>query len=261
MTRDRRWKPSAFLVVSSVIVFSGCAKVSVSPLSPDGSKATQEEGLRYYLPKPYLMVMTIPAASKAANNQGTAAVRDRTGKIITPAKPGAAAKDTTTTPQPSSAAAAPTAGNTSFQVANDQYVAKLIYLPDYKHPMAVSENGWIGTASMNASLTDGWQLTSLQGSSDAKVAETITAIASLVSAASGAAGGGAGAAAKNAVKPGGSPNPSGQNVLAPGLYGFNFSTAGALLNLCVVTSFDPSNVSTLPSCPENAPTPPLTTGQ
>jgi hypothetical protein len=46
----------AFL--SSILYLSGCAKIVIAPVDPSsGSISTsQDKGLRYYLPKPYLLV-------------------------------------------------------------------------------------------------------------------------------------------------------------------------------------------------------------
>lgn len=173
---------SAWALFASVLSLTACAKVSVTPLDAYGNRTSQAEGLRYYLPKPYLLVMAVPGGSTQAGSA------DATPQVDLNGKPGAAPATGNAAPTaaqtPSANAAAPAAGNTSYQAASAQYVAKLIYLPDYNHPMAVSESsGLFGTASMAAALQDGWQLTSLQGNSDAKVAETLTALASLVSAA------------------------------------------------------------------------------
>jgi hypothetical protein len=60
-------------------------------------------------------------------------------------------------------------------------MVRLIYLPDYTHPMAINENpGLFGLASMKPTLQDGWMLTSLEGSGDSKTAETIGAVAQLI---------------------------------------------------------------------------------
>jgi hypothetical protein len=141
-------------------------------------------------------------------------------------------------------ASAPAAGNTSYQAVSNRYVAKLIYLPDYSKPMAVSETTGIGTVNLAANLQDGWQLTSLQGSADSKVAETLTALASLVSAATGAATG-TGAAKPSIKAPGGpgAPPPAPESALAPGLYAFDYGPDGALNGLCLMTAFDPGAVT------------------
>jgi hypothetical protein len=133
--------------------------------------------------------------------------------------------------------------------ADVQTVAKLIYLPDYNRPMAISESpGLFGTVTMGASLQDGWMLTSLQGSGDSKTAETLTAAASLVSA---LAGGGAGAAKAAVPKPGGgpagAPPPSPTKLLPPGLYSLVYNGSGILKDVCLVRAFD-TQANAVPQC-------------
>jgi hypothetical protein len=110
-------------------------------------------------------------------------------------------------PTPSSAA------DVSFSASTPQYTIRLVYLPDYSHPMAMSmHSGLFGTASFAPALQDGWMLTSLQASGDNKVAETLTAVGSIVSAIKG---GGASTAGSGKDKaPGAPPSPSELTVRA-----------------------------------------------
>jgi hypothetical protein len=243
---------------ASVVLVWGCARVSVSALNANGTTARdQASGMRYYLPKPYLLVTLLPAeppkteASSGSppsippngpgtgphHHQGASAMPQPGAAPSTssPAKSGQEGTGSNQATTPSSAS------DTAFMASTSRYVVKLIYLPDLQHPMAVTESpGLVGTVTMGASLQDGWMLTSLQGSGDSKVSETISAMASLVSA---VYGGGAGkAAAAAAPKPGGAPSetttsPISQEMLAPGLYSFEYNTDGTLIGLCAVTLF------------------------
>jgi hypothetical protein len=216
------------------LTLCGCAKVSITPLKPDGTPSGEAEGIRYYVPKPYLLVMNLSGGSGGGASPPAAPVLDpKTGKPI--GQPGGGDTSTQTGGGGTGTTAPSASGDTSFMAADTQTVAKIIYLPDYSRPMAVSEfPGLFGTSTMSASLQDGWMLTTLQGSGDSKTAETLTALGSLVSAVGGVVSGGG--AAKSAVKaPGG---PGGQAItnplqlLPPGLYSPVYNPAG-VFDRCV----------------------------
>lgn len=212
-----------------------CAKVSVYPLQPDGKPlANATEGVRYYEPHPYLLVAHVPSdatTSTTGDHQGGGAGR------AAPA-PNSAKPNPSPTPTANPPPATPAGGgsDTSFLASNSQYTLRLVYLPDYSRPYAISESpGLFGTASMKPQLQDGWMLTGLEASGDSKTAETLTAIAQLAGA---AITGGAATAAKP-------PTPSAarvaqpvpNDVLPPGLYKLEFNKLGGLAGLVRVTSF------------------------
>lgn len=92
---------------------------------------------------------------------------------------------------------------------NEAVQAQVIYLPDLSQEYTVAPIVRLGSVEMDASFADGWQLTKLGASADPEVAETLDAVAGLMSA------GGAVAVA-----------PSGQGPafpLAPGLYRLVYS--------------------------------------
>ncbi len=64
---------------------------------------------------------------------------------------------------------------------------KLIMLPDKTEQYAITMDAGIGTVESKPTLEGGWNLTSLDGKADSKTADNITAVASLLKAASGAA--------------------------------------------------------------------------
>jgi hypothetical protein len=141
-----------------------------------------------------------------------------------------------------------------------QYGVKLIYLPDFEKPMAITQTpGLLGTASAKPSLTDGWMLTSLDASSDSKVSDTISAIASLVGSITGAGGGAATKGATTAAKAAITKGITAQhkettipNVLKPGLYRLNYDdNSGKLLGICAVTLFENGELK-VPTSVENA---------
>jgi hypothetical protein len=232
-----------------IAMLGGCAGVRVTPLNPDGTAAAgAKEGIRYYMPAPYLLVASmppLPARGSTSTDSG-----DSEDPLIEDAQAAQSKKDSKTKPTkkddgegPSSAPAggAPSS-NTSFLASTPQYMLKLVYLPDKTKPMAMSvRTGLFGAASMKPGLQDGWMLTSLDASADSKTAETLTAIASLVSSATT---GGAAAPGKtktmtqnNKEVPENIPDFSDQ-ILKPGLYKFVYDDAsGQLIGLHAVTYF------------------------
>jgi hypothetical protein len=228
-----------FFVVGVLLPIIACAKVSVVPVNPDGSAPTNSpvEGVRYYEPHPYLLVARLPPNTQATggNSPQESGSSGRAAQSQT--------DNSTSNKAPMSAPAAPATGpsvgasDTSFSASTDQYSIRLIYLPDYSHPFAISESpGLFGSSSMKPQLQDGWMLTNLEASGDSKVAETVAAMAQLVSAAMGGGGGAAKPAAPaSAARAAGGPIPV--DALPPGLYKFEYNTAGDLAGLVRVTGF------------------------
>ena len=250
-----------------IALLGGCAGVRVTPLNPDGTAAAgAKEGMRYYMPAPYLLVTRMPPLpAPGSSPRGSDDSEDQAGNEAQAAQ---SKKDSKPKPpkdnqndggKPSSAPAggAPSS-NTSFLASTPEYMLKLVYLPDKTKPMAMSvRTGLFGTASMKPGLQDGWMLTSLDASADSKTAETLTAIASIVSSAATAGAGGA----KSAAGAGGGgkitttttkfdekgrreeekvtekiPDFSNQ-ILKPGLYKFVYDASGQLIGLHCVTGF------------------------
>jgi hypothetical protein len=233
-----------------VTTLVGCAGVRVTPLNPDGTVASgAKEGMRYYMPAPYLLVARIPpvpsppsASQNGTESQDLADEAEEQTKATKNPKPTKSPSDNAE-PSTAPASGAPSS-NTSFLASTPQYMLKLVYLPDKTRPMAVSvRTGLFGTASMKPGLQDGWMLTSLDASADSKTAETLSAIASLVGSATTAGAGAAPKAAmttkKKATRAGGAeavPDFSDQ-VLKPGLYKFVYDANGELVGLKAMTYF------------------------
>jgi hypothetical protein len=257
----RRFRRGCLAVLSliSICTLGACASVDVKPLDADGNKVKSgaDAGLRYYIPKPYLLVMRLPPDTPAGA-QSDVTVQDPVADHATSAPPpashpapggsssGHSAPTAAAHPNSSSGApdtpsknspappdsSAPAAGvaSTQFSASNSRYVAKLVYLPDLSRPMAISTTTGLGAVTLGASLQEGWMLTSLQTSSDSKTAEILTAIAAGIGATHGGGGGG-GTGGKQ--QPGGGPN-----TLPPGLYMFDYGPKGTVAGLCYVTLFE-----------------------
>lgn len=104
--------------------------------------------------------------------------------------------------------------------------------------MTITEStGLFGTVSTQLTLQNGWMLTGVQNSADSKTAETISAVASLVS----AFGGGGAKSSGGSKAVGGFNGTSKENTslpsLRPGLYDFRYDGYGRLTGLCALTLF------------------------
>ena len=122
-----------------------------SPSKP-GDRTT--DGVRYYRPEPYLLV-TREQSAAGAGNQRDAGIRRAPPPGGRPA------------PAPAPAAAEP------------QTSMRIIWLPNRSEEYVIRVRPGIGTASLNVSLTDGWNLTGTNADLDSKTSEFITAISGL----------------------------------------------------------------------------------
>lgn len=117
--------------------------------------------------------------------------------------------------------------------------------------MAMRAKAGIGTASLQPVLVDGWMLTSLQGSADSKVAETLTAVAGIVAAQKGNAGTSTDKSDKGKAGGGGQANQAKKDrALPPGLYALTYDSGGLLTGVCAVAYFSDDRASgNVTSCP------------
>ena len=181
------------LIIGSFVLLTSCSRVIVLPLDPDGKKLDDvQQGVRYYLPKPYLLVTEVlgdgdPSQVESKANPGTSEKGNATNSTHS--------SDTRSKDKPEGAKVPPNtnipastpSSNTSFTMLTNNYQIKLIYLPDFSKPMAIYiPFSVFGSATMKPTLQDGWMLTGLEATSDTKTSETITAMASLVTAAANA---------------------------------------------------------------------------
>jgi hypothetical protein len=273
MLRSRQ----VLILLTVIAMTTSCASVRIYPLDVNGRLRTgEQEGARYYLPKPYLIVAEVPVdphVSTSDEGGGRHTLSMSSGGSDKPkkAKPGdddgdSGASDTAA--DDSSGAPGGTT-DTSFGMMTKQYGIKLIYLPDLSRPMAITEStGWFGTATMKPTLQDGWMLTSLDAETDAKTAETLQAVGSLLgggSSGSDATGSsGAGSAASLAMR--GALLAKGLHadkidqlvqplysrpVLKPGLYELHYDLNGKLDGINSVACFGQRSGSTTPTIINN----------
>lgn len=129
----------------------GCAgHFVVKPAQPG------DPGFHYWSPEPYLLV----------TNAATAA---------------APPKDCSKEPADKKKDCEDEAAQAAAKPAPLQVNVQLIYLPGQEYAVT-TEGGGIGTFKGGIQLTNGWMLTGVNEESDAKVAETISAVANLVKA-------------------------------------------------------------------------------
>ena len=248
-----------FCLVASLL--TGCAGVTAHQLNPGMTDTVGPEGLRYYMPAPYLLVAELPPVgvtgqSPEAPMQNPPNVtlpqpEAPPGVVSNPSPKGSLRAKRRSSPGGSSANPPDGSGNatasgpgpssstsvTSFAASTPQYVIKLVYLPDLSRPMALTEStGLFGTYGMKPALQDGWMLTSLDATGNSGVPETLASLASILGAAVGAPS-----------KPGGPPPPTardlrgffapGRFILRPGLYKFAYDPRGQLIGLQALTYF------------------------
>jgi len=187
----RHARISVIIAISPLI--QGCGgHFVVKPIAPNAAV----DGFRYYLPRPYLMVTSMGIAQDEAASGS--------------AKP-AEAKESTPSPKPKTLDDSKSAAPLATVVT-----VKLLWLPDTAHPYAVTTRGaGLGTFKGGLQLSNGWMLTNVSAESDAKIAETITAVSGLIS---------------SVLSPGAKTTKSlespDQGKLRPFLYLFEIDTAG-----------------------------------
>jgi len=145
------------LCVLSAILLAGCGgSVTVKKLSSE-----KDEGIPYYLPKPYLLI-TRGLSATVYKPKVTETVTEKGGTKTT----------TTVTEQ---AAVTPNTDKAAYSM-------EIVYLPDLRDKYGITIKPGSGTSDTKITLENGWKLTSLAEISDTKIAETIKATAELVSA-------------------------------------------------------------------------------
>jgi hypothetical protein len=240
------------LIAGVYFTLSNCASVSILPLNPNGTvDTTQAPGLRYYMPKPYLLVTVIPPPPQKPTDPRLLRAPPAPAPPPPPGPGGG--------PDDGSQKAAPTgspspSSDLSYQLGSSTYLLKLIYLPDMSKTMAINLTPSIlGTSSVQPTLQDGWMLTSLQASADnTKALDDMTTLASAI------LGGGTKAASSTSSKtakadllgPGTPPPPDNlPPPLPPGLYEFGYDGLGHLYGLCPVSLFQSNGiVNNGPNC-------------
>jgi len=203
------------LVSLASLLLCSCAQIDAIPLNADTLAAdpNKAHGIRYYVPKPYLLVAALPAPaassqdgkttgqttggatkskSKSTSKSGTRSGSTGSGAASSHSSGGtgsgsasssdASGKKTGDGSAPQSAPATAQASDLSFAASMAQYSMKLVYLPDFDQPMALQvTSGMFGTTSFSPTLQDGWMLSTLNGSVDSggsNVLQTVQSIAS-----------------------------------------------------------------------------------
>jgi hypothetical protein len=255
-----RWVIAILALVMGAGVLASCARISDIPLESDGVTPIPgaAPGIRHYLARPYLLVVELPASAANTGNPSGTAPRDvppppgfhapppgagpgpGTGSTQNPGsqtqKQAPANNDSSNTPQSPP-------DNTSFVANTGTYWVKVIYIPDYSHPMALTmDTGLFGLASANISLQNGVILTSASLNVDnTKAGDVATALIQAVATmGAGAAPKAPSTPTKGATPPGAAPGVSPPvNVLRPGLYAFDFRPGISRVSaVCAIAYFD-----------------------
>ncbi len=119
-----------WFALMATLAVSGCAGINVQALTPDGMSASGKPGMRYYMPRPYLLVTAVPVPQVQTQENANPEQKELElkGKA---ADPGAANNDNgkkTTTAQTDPQPATVTT-DTSYQQSGNGYLVKLVYLP------------------------------------------------------------------------------------------------------------------------------------
>lgn len=177
----------AFVVIATAAAatIAACGSITAVQLDPSDltKKKDASEGIVYFLPKPYLLVAAGPKREAGtATHKLSGDQRSKLNEILAKTRglPTANAGDISRLiqsvleepPKPEGGTTAdqtpaPVGDSTSFWVGADQYLVKLVYLPDCAHPMALKISaGLFGNISVHPQLQNGWMLTSLNGTVD-----------------------------------------------------------------------------------------------
>ena len=132
----------ALCLLAMALVFTGCARMVVR--KHPGPKDT---GIRFYRPKPYLFIgPNGPAKEEKTKNENAKANEEPT--------------ETTLSLVPVS--------------------MRVEYLPDYSEEYSIKMKPGLGTTKLGVTLTDGWNLTSVNAETDQQYDEILKSVADLV---------------------------------------------------------------------------------
>ena len=149
----------ALCLLAMALVFTGCARMVVR--KHPGPKDT---GIRFYRPKPYLFIGPGGPAKEAAGKGDQKAGESGGEKCESVSKP-----ETELTLLP--------------------VVMRVEYLPDYSEEYSIKMRPGLGITKLAVTLTDGWNLTSVNAETDQQYDEILKSVADLVSAVGSVAGG------------------------------------------------------------------------
>lgn len=147
-----------------VLFLYGCATTPYSvPLSQKAKAQSSGKGIPYYLPHPYLVITKNLTCVPAPKPESTG--DQNTDQGVTKNNP----------------------GKIDAVLTADAYAMQVIYLPDPDQKYALYFNKGTGSYESAISLVDGWKLAGLNMKGDAKTAETIQAVGSVIKEAGSAA--------------------------------------------------------------------------
>ena len=198
------------VILCSFALLAACSRVRVVPLNPGTDERTcdAQEGIRYFLPKPSLLVTEGLATAQGTRRPEALARSADQRKRSTdaedlskdaeqlaaeattpPADSTTPHGDSTRTPSPGPSTPAPGKPNTILgPTGPTNYTITVRDLPNYSQPMTMYVPWALGgSATFTPTLHDGWMLTSINATSDTNTSETLTALAAMGTARGGTA--------------------------------------------------------------------------
>ena len=128
------------LMLTGLLMQVGCATTVVKK-----DPGSHDKGIRFYRPKPYLLIQ--PAIEQSL------AVKTDEGKTV---------------------------GAVVANGSDRSFTVELKYMPDFSEEYSIRARSGIGTNTTNITLADGWNLTQVDQALDSNVPETISALGDLI---------------------------------------------------------------------------------
>jgi hypothetical protein len=151
------------LCIVPIVFLTGCGSSVGAKKIGEYDKNT---GIPYYLPKPYLLI---------TSGLSTTKYKPKITETKTEKPDGTKTSEKVTEQIPMTS-----------DINKDDYSVRIVYLPDLREKYGIKIRPGTGASDTKITLSEGWQLTSLNSIMDTKVAETIEATSGLISAASAA---------------------------------------------------------------------------
>ena len=175
---------TSYILLISTILFSGCASVTVSQVKNNygSTGANYEKGVRFYRPALHIWILPADPLEKVntVSTSQTETMTTKKGEGVAP-KDDANHSSTENTTQ--------TVGTQIVSTAKG-WKTQLVMLPDFSQEYVIDWSSGAGNITANFTLTDGWNLTGFNSSSDSKTTEkaaaALAAIATIVAAAAAA---------------------------------------------------------------------------
>jgi len=177
--------------IITLVCFAACSPtiIKVIPLSPKAKSENNNEGIPYYLPKPYLLITKNMHGAKTSTTKKKETKKDGSATETTttasePKPPKYTETEKTETKKDGTKTVTKlkqTEGANIVQLKQDTYSYQIIYLPDleYKYGVVI-DRGKGGEFKNSISIVDGWKLTGINIEANTKTSENIGAVGELL---------------------------------------------------------------------------------